>query len=102
MSNSYDGKRTWVIDTAEDIDGTFLVDDFMYYPAAKNNDLVINDANGDEIWTTRGVAAASNNEAYAIETKEYKDGPRKCRGIYIATIDGGTLRVHLNEKSPLA
>ena len=102
MSNSYDNERTWAIDTAENIDGTYLVDDFMFYPAAKNNDLVITDAAGDEIWTIRGVASASNNEAFAIETKEYKAGPRKCRGIYITTIDGGTLRVHLNEKSPLA
>ena len=33
-----------VLDTAIEIDGTFLVEDFTYYPAAKNNDLVLNDS----------------------------------------------------------
>lgn len=102
MSNSYVGKRTMILDTAIDIDGVYLVDDFTYYPNAKNNDLIINDANGDEIWTIRAVAGAPNSEAYAIEVKEYKIKPRKCRGIYVATIDGGSLLVHLSDKSPLA
>lgn len=102
MSNSYEAKRTMKLDTAIDIDGVYLVDGFTYYPAAKNNDLVLNDANGDEIWTIRAVAGAPNKEGYAIEQKKYEAKPRKCRGLYLATIDGGVLYVHLSDKSPLA
>lgn len=102
MGNNYENKRTMVLDTAIDIDGVFLVDDFTYYPATKNNDLIINDAAGDEIWTIRSASGAPNYEGYAIEVKEYKIKPRKCRGIYLHTIDAGKLLVHLNDASPLA
>lgn len=102
MSNDYTNKRTWEIDTAEDINGTFLVDGFEYYPAAKGNDLDIEDAGGDKIWIVRGIAGAPNNESYGIERKMFISSPRKCRGIYVKTIDAGTLYVYLNDASNLA
>ena len=103
MSNSYENKRTWEIDTAVDVDGVFLVDDFTWHPSAKGQDLDIEDTAENDIWTTRSVASASNHEAYGIETKVYgSKSPLKCRGIHIKTIDGGLLYVHLNDASPLA
>lgn len=101
MSNSYTNKRVWEIDSAEDINGTFLVDRFEFHPAAKNQTLDMEEANGDQIWVVRSIASASNDEAYGIESKVYST-PKKCRGIYIKTITDGTLYVELNKKSPLA
>lgn len=100
MSNDYESKKVWEIDTSVDVDGTFLVDYFEWHPNAKGDTLLVEDNDSNVIWSITAPAGAPANEAYALEQLKFAF-PTKFRGLYI-TISDGTLYVHLNEKSPLA
>jgi hypothetical protein len=97
MANVWTGNP--VIDTAEDRNGTFLIDRFEYWPAAINNDLEIQDNAGAVIWKMRADGACANGEdgAKAVLSFPY---PKKIKGLYIKTIDGGALHIYKSEGSP--
>jgi len=83
---------TAVIDTAGARDGTFLVDRLEWCPSAVDDDLIILDGEGSEIWRIRAAAGAPNCESYGKEILEFSPA-KQIRGLDIDTIDGGTLYI---------
>ena len=79
------------IDTAEDKTGLRNIKFMEWHPAAADNDLLVTDSAGTILWKCRAVAAATNGESYAVEEKEFN--LQGVDGIYIATIEGGTLYI---------
>lgn len=101
MSNDYESKKIWEIDTSVDVDGNFLVDYLEWHPSAKGDTLLVEDDDSNVIWSITAPAGAPSNEAYAIEQLKFAF-PTKFRGLYITISSAGTLYVHLSERSPLA
>ena len=85
-----------VIDSAEDKDyATNLqvtVERFEWHPSAADDDLSVENDAGEYMWTVRAVCAATNGESQCVEYS--MDWNRIETGVYVKTIDGGTLYIH--------
>ena len=90
-ANSYKGNPMTMDATADYAKG-YLVSRLEWHPAAANNDLLLKDASSNVIWAVRATAGASNHESYGIEIKDFNP-PKYLRGLYLNTIDGGTLYI---------
>ena len=92
MANDWT-KNPIEIDTAEDKAGKLSVKRLEWHPAAADDDLLIKDSLGNTIWKTRASVGAPNGEDYGV--LECDIDREYINGLYITTIDGGTLYVHL-------
>jgi hypothetical protein len=95
--NSFNGDN-WELDTAQSAaifaDGVFI-QKCVWAPNAANNDLLIENADGDTICKTRAqVPSGSNEDEVGRLRLEEVEGFH--RGFRLTTIDGGTLYVQIS------
>ena len=103
MSNNFDGHGIWHLDTA------FSAGELLYYPSgmkvkllkmiwypnAVDNDIDVQDANGESIMKCRAkVPSGANREEIGRIIEEFGNG-RWFDGFKLITIDGGILDVYL-------
>lgn len=92
MANDFIG-NPYMIDTAEDKTITAKIHRMVWEPATADNDLMVKDGEGNELWKIRADTGGSNAEDYTLQYS--KDFDRWVNGINIATIDGGTLKIYV-------
>jgi hypothetical protein len=92
MGNIY-GHSQWILDTVGVVSTDKIrISRMEWVPNAANDDLVINDNNGESVWT------ATNALAAGLAGVEVFDGGPKgfdSLGFNLATLGGGTLYVWL-------
>jgi hypothetical protein len=93
MANDWDANPR-VIDAAGN-NGSLVenIKSFEWHPAAASDDLEIQDDAGNILWKIRASIGGSNHEDYAAQAKYLNR--KGIRGVVIATIDGGTLYIHV-------
>jgi hypothetical protein len=87
-------KNPWVIDTAGATStwtGPVYIQKIRWVPAAAGDDLVINDKNGEEIFSVTNALTGG----VAGTIKEDFIGMPPYHGFNVATIGGGTLYVYV-------
>ena len=92
MANTFvSNTNLYVLDTAEAVTTrTLKIDRVVYFPAAADNDLVIQDtATNNAI-----VLKAGNSDASPVQLNFSPRG-RRIFGMTVGTIDGGTAYVYL-------
>jgi hypothetical protein len=86
-------QRVHVITSAQTIAASYarvMVHQFVWHPSAANDDLLITDTDGNILYKVRAQGAAPNGEAAYVCWQSIN---AICRGLIVATIDGGTLYV---------
>jgi len=96
MSNSFNGDN-WTLDTAQTssiFDDGIFIRYAKWYPNASDNDILIENADGDDLVKSRAKVpcGANNDEIGAIAFDELIGFHR---GFKLTTIDGGTLYIKL-------
>ena len=93
MANDATG-NPWILDSAAVITTNMVnVQGMEYHPNAVDNDLIVKDCAGTIKWQTRAIAPSNAHQSSGKETWEF--GPTIFNGFDLATIDGGTLYVHI-------
>ena len=96
MANVY-GQNNWKLDTAGVIyalGNKIKVQKIVWIPNAADNDLHLEDGNGEEIWRVRAIAAGAAYESVAHETLDFGDKGKWFDGFEVAVIDGGFVQVY--------
>jgi len=97
MANVY-AQNNWKLDTAGVIltlGNKIKIQKIVYIPNAIDNDLILEDGNGEEIWRVRAIAAGANFESVAHETLDFAPDGKWFDGFEVATIDGGYVQVYI-------
>jgi hypothetical protein len=90
MANIY-GHLQWILDTAGVISTDKIrVKKLEWVPNAQNDDLVINDSNGESVWTVTNATAAGRS---GLETLDFGEKGQDFLGFDLDTIGGGILYV---------
>ena len=96
MANVY-GQHNWKLDTAGVIlalGNKIKIQKIVYIPNAADNDLILEDGNGEEIWRIRAIAAGANFESVAQEELDFGPVGKWFDGFEVAVIDGGYVQVY--------
>jgi hypothetical protein len=91
-----------VLDTTTDASGIpngGLVTAVEYHPNAANDDVDLRDSASNSLFLCRAPIGAPNHEAEGIIERRF-DPPIPVAGLYLVTIDGGTLYVYYHRTRP--
>lgn len=89
----------WILDTAGLVTTRPIrVSKLRWNPAAANNDLIVTDADGNEIWNVRAITSSSNMESVGAEEMNFSP-PFVFSGLTIHTIDAGKVYVYFEQAS---
>ena len=97
MGNTY-GLNVWNLDTqGTDITDKVRVQRIEWYPAAVDNDLLIEESStGEDIMRCRAkIASGANMEEIGTIVRNYGGRGRDFQGLKLTTLDGGVVRVFL-------
>ena len=97
MGNTY-GLNMWNLDTqGTDITDKLRVQRIEWYPAAVDNDLLIEEsATAEDIMRCRAkIAAGANMEEIGAIYRDFGGQGRDFWGLKLTTLDGGVVRVFL-------
>jgi hypothetical protein len=92
MANSTAG-NIWFVDTAASLrTNPLYVHKMWWKPAAAGDDILIEDAGGNDIWKYKAIAGDTNlNIPY-----EWPGQPGILNGIVVTTLDSGELYIQIN------
>jgi hypothetical protein len=87
MANTNLGKNIWTLDTAATIKAStepVYIKKMVFKPSAADDDCVVTDGDGVQIWAIRAAASGANNESYGLEQAVFEQW---YNGFILNTID---------------